>query len=268
MTDFTIKSYKALLSILIDRAYVIQTFHEFLTSPAQKAAILRHDVDDRKENSLRFAEIQHERGIRGSYYFRVVPQSFDKEVIRKIAGMGHEVGYHYETMDAVSEKLKVKSEKFTQEQLIDMAYEDFCRNLEMFRQIVPIATICMHGSPRSKFDNKDIWKKYDYRKLGIIGEPYFDIDFNEVAYLTDTGRRWNGDKVSIRDKVISPFSFNFRSTNDIIRNAGQLPDKVMLTFHPQRWSGNPIFWIKELALQNVKNVIKRGLISVRKAQKI
>jgi hypothetical protein len=46
-----------------------------------------------------------------------------------------------------------------------------------------------------------MWKDRNYKEFGIIGEPYFDIDFNKVMYLTDTGRRWDGDKVSIRDKV-------------------------------------------------------------------
>jgi len=32
-------------------------------------------------------------------------------------------------------------------------------------------------------------------------EPYFDVDFKEVLYLTDTGRRWDGDAFNIRDKV-------------------------------------------------------------------
>ena len=36
---------------------------------------------------------------------------------------------------------------------------------------------------------------------GIIGEPYFDVTFDEVLYLTDTGRRWDGDAFNIRDKV-------------------------------------------------------------------
>lgn len=111
MIDFTIKTYKTLLSALIDNGYTFQTFADFLKLPAEKVFILRHDVDARKENSLRFAEIQHGLGIRGSYYFRVVPQSFDEDVIRRIANLGHEVGYHYETMDFASEKLKTKNEK-------------------------------------------------------------------------------------------------------------------------------------------------------------
>ena len=59
----------------------------------------------------------------------------------------------------------------------------------------------MHGSPRSKWDSKDLWKEYNYRDYGIIGEPYFDIDFNKTAYYTDTGRMWDGEKFSVRDKT-------------------------------------------------------------------
>ena len=55
----------------------------------------------------------------------------------------------------------------------------------------PVKTICMHGSPLSKWDNRDLWKRYNYRDFGIIAEPYFDLDFDEVFYITDTGRSWN-----------------------------------------------------------------------------
>ena len=44
---------------------------------------------------------------------------------------------------------------------------------------------------------------YDYRDYDIIGEPYFDLDFDEFFYLTDTGMRWNAGRFSIRDKVNS-----------------------------------------------------------------
>ena len=158
--------------------------------------------------------------------------------------MGHEIGYHYENMDTCHGNH-------------EKAWDDFRRNLDKFRKIVPVTTICMHGSPLSKFDNKTLWDKYDYRSLGVIGDPYLDINFNEVAYFTDTGRRWNGSPVSIRDKVSSRFNFNFHSTHEIISNINQLPDKVMFTFHPQRWTNNPVMWTQELILQNIKNTVKR-----------
>jgi len=76
----------------------------FISQPSERVILLRHDVDARKEHSLRFARIQHERGISGTYYFRLVPESFDRGVIREIAEMGHEIGYHYETMDTAGGK--------------------------------------------------------------------------------------------------------------------------------------------------------------------
>lgn len=250
MFDFTLGIYQKLLDALTSRGYAFQTFSEHLKTPEQKVVILRHDVDARNLHSLEFARIQHKRSIRGSYYFRMVPGSYDEQIIKEMISLGHEIGYHYETMDTC------KGE-------VDKAYHEFCNNLEQLRKLATIETICMHGSPRSAFDNKDLWKKYSYRDLGIIGEPYYDIDFNEFAYLTDTGRRWNGSRMSIRDKVHGKYDFNFRTTSEIIQHVGQLPDKVMFTFHPQRWSSNPYIWTKELVLQNLKNQVKQYMLRQR-----
>jgi len=287
--DFTVKTYISLLNQLISSGYTFQTFSEFLIAPEERAIILRHDVDDKKLNSLCFSEIQNKAGVKGTYFFRMVPQSFDEGVIMKIANLGHEIGYHYEDMDLVSSKFEVRSSKLKENDLYDEALQSFKDNLEKLRKLYPVKTICMHGSPRSRFDNKAIWKKNNYRDFGIIGEPYFDIDFNEVLYLTDTGRRWDGDKVSIRDKAdgskfevrsskfinseLTPITSNeepptssqnkrFHSTGEIIEAASNniLPDKIMFTFHPQRWTDRPIPWVKELVFQNVKNQIKKYYI--------
>ena len=117
----------------------------------------------------------------------------------------------------------------------------------------------MHGSPRSKYDNKEIWEKYDYKNLDLIGEPYYDVDFNQVFYLTDTGRMWDGQKVSVRDKVDTSFTQTYHATGEIIKalEDEQLPNQIMFTFHPQRWHSDSISWVKELIVQNAKNVIKR-----------
>ena len=253
--DFTIKQYTQLLTSLQDAGFFFKTFAQHLSEPiASKQLILRHDVDLLPQNSLRFAKIQAELGIKGSYYFRAVPESWDEGIIKEIASMGHEVGYHYETMDTAKGN-------------VDLAYEQFCEHLENMRKLVEVKTICMHGSPRSKFDNKDIWEKYDYKKLGIIGEPYYDVDFDKVFYLTDTGRKWDGWKTSVRDKVPQQEEWNrqglvFHSTNDIIKAAenNKLPQYIMFTMHPQRWTDSKMKWFKELVLQNAKNQVKKILI--------
>lgn len=252
MKDFTLTAYQALLSALQEKGYSFQTFQQFLQKPADRVILLRHDVDDRKLHSLAFAKLQHQRGIVGSYYFRMVPQSFDNQIISQIYSLGHEIGYHYEDMDFC---------KGDPHQAIEL----FEQNLAKLRVLVPISTICMHGSPRSKYDNKDIWKHYNYRDYNIIGEPYFDIDFNHVFYLTDTGRRWDGHRVSVRDKVASPFNLNFRSTADMIDciKKDQFPQKVMINFHPQRWTDNTTLWLQEKYTQQFKNIIKFYLIKWR-----
>jgi hypothetical protein len=250
--DFTIKKYTVLLEQLKKSGYSFQTVAGFIQQPEKKVVVLRHDVDDLPFNSLKFAMIQNKMDIKGSYYFRVIPSSFDMEIIQEISNMGHEIGYHYETMDTCNGN-------------VENAYNEFCRNLELFRKIVPVNTICMHGSPASHFDNREIWSKYNYKQMGITAEPYFDIDYNKVFYLTDTGRRFDGEKVSVRDKPMEKIHTSWPSYHklDEIINAlhkNSFPDVVMMALHPQRWSDNILFWAKELILQNLKNTVKRHIV--------
>ncbi len=248
--DFTVTTYSLLLKSLIKQNYVFQTFDEFLKSPQPKSIVLRHDVDLLPYNSLTFAKIQAQYGVKGVYYFRAVPQSWNEDVIKEIASLGHEVGYHYECLTTCNGNMQ-------------HALLDFEKNLQALRQLVPVSTICMHGSPMSKYDSKDLWKQANYKKYDIIGEPYFDVDFKHVFYLTDTGRRWDGDKVSVRDKVIGfKENITFHTSQQIIKTCeeGVLPQQIMFTFHPQRWSNNWFMWTKELLTQNLKNQIKRFLV--------
>lgn len=255
--DFTLKKYTELLQSLKKADYVFVTFEDYCKgSGNDNFVILRHDVDLKAENSLATARIESSLGIRTSYYFRVVKQSNKPEIIKEIASLGHEIGYHYEDM-AICEG---DTEK---------AIDHFKKQLEYFRQFYPVKTICMHGSPRSKYDGKDLWKKYDYRDFGIIGEPYFDVDFSKLFYLTDTGRCWDGFNVSVRDKIpvhqdrwISN-GWVYHSTDDVICaiENKKLPKQIMVTTHPQRWTDNRFQWTKELLVQKAKNVVKQVIVS-------
>jgi hypothetical protein len=71
----------------------------------------------------------------------------------------------------------------------DFSLELFSINIQEFSsqpgktEVVLVGTIWMHGSPRSRWDSKDLWKPYDYRKLGILGEPLSGSRFRP-AFLT------------------------------------------------------------------------------------
>ena len=97
--DFTIKIYRELLFSLIGADFGFDTFSGHVEGVSSKSIVLRHDVDLLPYNSLRFAKIQAELGVKGSYYFRSVPESWDEDIIKEIVALGHEVGYHYENMD-------------------------------------------------------------------------------------------------------------------------------------------------------------------------
>jgi len=258
MLDFTVHKYIRLLNALIEQGYSFQTFSEYLKDPSLRCIILRHDVDKRPQNSLVFAKIEHKLGLKGIYNLRALPVSWDEDIIKEISSLEHEIGYHYENLSVCKGDY-------------NRAFDDFKRNLDKLRALVPVSTITMHGSPKSKYDSRDLWQQFNYKELGLIGEPYFDIDFSRILYLTDTGRRWDGSNVSIRDKVnaqkndeLAQRGYRIHSTNDIIKAAKEkaLPDVMMLTIHPQRWHRKSILWFKELILQNVKNALKRILLGL------
>lgn len=266
--DFTLDKYEQLLEALKAAGYVFLTMEEYAdalqqqTELPERVAIMRHDVDLKAVNSLRTAQIENRLGVCATYYFRVVRESNQPTIIRDIVALGHEIGYHYEDM-AISNGD------------VDKAYEHFCLKLGYFRSLYPVKTICMHGAPTSRYDGRDLWKKYDYREQGIICEPYLDLDYSRLFYLTDTGRRWDGYNVSLRDKIpvyqdrwIAD-GLVFRHTDAILQalHENRFPSQVLFTTHPQRWNKSKVAWTGELLKQVTKNVVKRGLIIVRKVNK-
>ena len=250
--DFTLNKYRELLSGFKACGYEMVPFADYMNGKTgNRFVVLRHDVDLKPLSSLHTARMEAEIGAKATYYFRAVPESWDDEIIEVIHQLGHEIGYHYESLTTCKGD-------------VQKAFGDFAKNLERLRKLAPVSTICMHGSPRSPYDSKDIWKRYDYRGLKIIGEPYLTTDFSKVLYLTDTGRRWDGYKVSVRDKIKgyqeewNQKGWSFHSTNDIIRALEEngLPNQLMITTHPQRWNDFGMAWIKEFLTQNVKNIVK------------
>ena len=246
--DFTLKKYCKLLTAVKMSGFAVQRMADFIESPESHVIVIRHDVDERPANALLIARAEYRSGIESTFYFRIGKISNDPDVIKQIAGMGHEIGYHYEDYSSCNGDHK-------------KAARQFQKHLGYFRRFYPVKTVCMHGSPLSRYDNRDLWQYYDYRNFGIIGEPYFDVDYSKVFYITDTGRKWNNAAASIRDWVVSGFDIPIKNTRHLAEmvRRGKLPDQVMITVHPQRWHDRPLPWMKELVWQNAKNVVKKVL---------
>jgi len=249
MREFTLDIYELMLKSFDLQGYVFSTFEDYVSKRKQKVVILKHDVDKLPNNAFQMASLENKLRIKASYYFRTLDPVYDESIIEKIVSLGHEISYHYEDLSLCRGNYELAIKKFE-------------LNLKKFRVFYKAKTICPHGSPLTKYDNKKIWKKYNYRDYGIIADPSFDIDYNEVFYITDTGRSWNHSTASVRDKVNSKFDIKIKDTNDLIKKIenGELPDKIMINVHPQRWTNDCVPWMKELVRQNVKNVIKKWMI--------
>ena len=244
--DFTLQQYRCLLTALKKH-------------PQYR---IRHDVDLRPEQSLKVAQIEVEAGVRATYYFRSMHFDSHADTIRAIVSLGHEAGYHYECLTTCRGD-------------VEAAYADFQRNLARLREMVPVQTACAHGSPRSPWNSQEIWNHHDIHALGITYEPMLDSDFSRTLYLTDTGRRWDGYKVSLRDKVPhyqqqwEQEGLLFHSTAEIIAalNNPHHPIhryQLLVSTHPQRWLPFGVGYLWEACSQSVKNSVKRLLVLCQK----
>ena len=249
--DFTISTYKDLLQSFIESGYRFRNVESYLENkPLGKVIILRHDVDELPENALKMAQTEYDLGIRATYYFRRVPKSDNPEIIRLIAAMGHEIGYHYEDLSTVEGDM-------------EKALVSFRTNLDYFRQYYPVRTVCMHGSSSSGFDNKDIWAHAGLSDFGLIGEPYLSFDFDKVFYLTDTGFAWDGGQYAVRDKVVNAFPQSYHSSKDVIRSvqASAFPFQALILAHTL-WSDSPLQWfylhVREFFRNRVKLLARKS----------
>ena len=257
--DFTLSKYKKLIEAITFTDYMTTTIHDYLQSTPDKCIIIRHDVDRAVNRALDMAQLEQEYGITSTFYFRYTNDVFHPGIIQEIADKGHEIGFHYEVLD------KAKGDPLK-------AIKIFEKELNQFREIVNVTTICMHGNPFARWSNYDLWNRYNYNDFGIIGEPYLSIDYNKVLYLTDTGRTWADLKIRVKDVVKSIDRHNhisnkkISSTDDIIGliQTENIP-QICILAHPNRWCDNPGLWTKELILQNIKNLGKAGIIWYRTA---
>ncbi len=229
------------------------TLYQYSNLLIHKQISFRHDVDRKPEKSLKMAQLEHEYGVKATYYFRMKPESYNEKIIREIIALGHEIGYHYESLCDTNGDFA-------------LGLEDFKENLAKLRELYPVTKIAMHGRPTSPYDSRDLWKKYDYHELGIEYEPYFDTDYNEVLYITDAGRAWGDDSINRRDRVSTKYYFDLTSLDKILMalEKKELPDKIIMNIHPEHWAENSFEWVMIYTKRKIRNFVKRIYLRIKK----
>lgn len=237
--DFHLKVYGDLIAEIKRTGLKVLTLKEYFREKGDIPAffILRHDVDRRPENALKMANLESSSGIHSTYYFRVNKNIFNKEIIKEIAELGHEIGYHYEVMD------KAHGD-------IGLAERIFEFELNQLRMVAEVSTVCMHGNPLSPRDNRDFWQHFSLSKFHLIGEAYLSIHDPDLFYVTDTGRGWNRGRYNIKDTFSGstvrplPSLSTTWALIDLIQTK-RYP-KICLQIHPNRWSWQWLQWYRQL----------------------
>lgn len=240
--DFTLKKYKELLLAIGPGDWTVRSY----LSNRNQRAIIRHDVDRPPKNVLEMAKLESNLGIETTYYIRVKKKLFDRKIISQVKELGHEVGYHYETLD------KARGD-------YSRAIKIFSMEWKLFK-IWNAKTICMHGNPFSRYDNKDLWKNYNFKNFFVLGEAYLSVNFKDRNYFTDTGRSWNEENSVIKDKINNKL-INIKDTNNLINFIKEKGlNKIYILTHPSKWNDSYMPWLIELVYQNIKNIAKLILV--------
>jgi hypothetical protein len=253
--DFTLAQYQDYAYALRKAYETILRFDEFmvLESPPERCCLIRHDIDRRPQNALAMARLEHQLGLTATYYFRTKRHTFKPDILRSIQDLGHEVGYHYECLSDANGN-------------VDEALEDFERNLNRLRQHVSISTISMHGRPLKAFDNRDLWRDPTRhamlsKQFGLLGEVYLDIDYHNIAYISDTGRNWTSTKSNRRDHVGSDIHASFDSSNELLAYLqGQPHPHLVFQIHPERWDHSILSWTTQYLKDSAINMAKRLIV--------
>jgi hypothetical protein len=251
--DFTLQKYRTIL-VAAQKAgyetYPISSWYE-LGADKRRGIMLRHDVDRRPENALAMAELENSLGIASTYYFRILPCAFHPKIINQIHKLGHEIGYHYEDWYlAKSDPAKA----------IDL----FKTHLAKIRELVPVRSIAMHGSPLSRENNMTIWQHYQFSEHSV-NDAILSFDYKNYVFFTDSGRTFGVSGANLRDYLgdadVAP---EVRTSDDLASWLQQRPrEQIQINVHPERWNNPGIAWLRQWGTDLAANTAKRLLKSVR-----
>lgn len=143
--------------------------------PAREFLLIRHDVDFHPWAALEMAELEHAEGVETTYYFRLHAPYYNLldarvvDVVLRIAGLGHEVGLHYEPG------------YFLQRGLDPIAGTR--RDIQVFEDLIgaPTHTIAQHQPAQGPV-------------LGVVSEhhpcAYQKLLVHDIPYFGDSGYHW------------------------------------------------------------------------------
>lgn len=251
MRPFSLIEYENFVSSVKQNKVPVYTIKDALRENPAHGLIIRHDVDRKPKNAQAMAEMEKLYGLHSTYYFRTLGSAWNPKIIQKISSLGHEVGYHYEDLATAKGNLETAAVQFQ-------------KNLQLIRTLAPVETLAMHGSPLSKHNPLDLWKKISYRDFNITGEAFLDLNVQDWIYITDSGRRLYENKYNLRDRIPGTIPSEFKRLTELSEYIKKNKHaRVVLVIHPERWSDEGLDWTLQYFKDSIFNTIKFFLHKIR-----
>lgn len=251
MTEgFTHAAYADLVDALDDGGYETLTVREYLSAGRlpERFVVLRHDVDRKPRRAETMARLEADLGVSSSYYFH--PSAFRETRAERIAGLGHEVGYHYDDVATARGDLRT-------------ARALFANNLRVFRRACDVDTVSPHAAALAPHDNTSLWERGpSFEELDLLGDADRSVDYVDLTFLSDAGRTFRERPA---DRARSLGERDQTATADTVDGLaaqfreGDIERACLLT-HPRRWTNSLPARVLSRSRDRAATLVHRGAL--------
>ena len=174
--SFTLKHYEEICNIIAKSGYKICFFNDNLDN-SENVLILRHDVDQSLEQSIKIAKIENKYNIRSTFFiwlrspFYSIFEKKYSDIIYEIITLGHQIGLHFDE----------SAYKIENETDLNNCIEKETNLIRNYFNI-NIYAVSMHRPSKWILDNDIQLKKY----INVYNKRYF----RDFKYFSDSRRQW------------------------------------------------------------------------------
>lgn len=192
--DFTLENYRRLIIIAEEQGFQF-ILHKDKYNPKRKDIIWRHDVEFAPDIALKMAEIEHEEGVRTTYFWQLHTDYYNTaspyyiDILLKIHNLGHHIGLHFD-----SHFWNIQSEQELDKYIkLDKQYLELL--LENVGIDESIDTFSFHNT------NEFILGCREYTYGGLINS-YAGFFKEKYDYCGDSTGIWRYDR--LEDRLLDP----------------------------------------------------------------